>query len=86
MTADNPHYVNPSPNAEYGGHVPIIESEPNDLGDLGTSVMRQTRNVYTVACSCGWHSGSGVGWNWFYSKKAARTAWQTHAQNDGSGT
>jgi hypothetical protein len=74
-------------NADLVGHSPIIQSERNDLGDTGaTRVVRNTRTVYTVACSCGWHSGSGVGWNWFYSKKAAKEAWQTHAPNGSKGT
>jgi hypothetical protein len=81
----HPDYCADQPqNADHVGHAPIIESEPNALGDMGTSVMLGTRQVYTVACECGWHSGSGVGWNWFYSKKAARGAWQDHIASNGS--
>ena len=63
-------------NADY---VRVIESEPEAYGDRGSSHVKSTRRAWTASCSCGWHAGSGAGWAWFRTKRAANAAWEQHA-------
>ena len=49
------------------GHWPVIETDHHH-GDT----------IYLASCSCGWHSGTGHGWNWFPTAGAARAAWKRH--------
>jgi hypothetical protein len=51
-------------------HWPVIEAE-HGHGDT----------VFLAACTCGWHSGTTNGWNWFPSAGAARAAWKRHTRS-----